>query len=127
MNEQDKFECQHQEIHDDNTGVTITFGTHAGSGNKWLRIAVPDLLVGAHDSKTKTSTITFGPDGQALKIHPHGQASTGYHAPAEGSWGDSDPQRSTVEVEASLRKPTNEAVGYAEDEKVDKSAKRAKK
>ena len=116
MNEQDKFECQHQEIHDDNTGVTITFGTHAGSGNKWLRIAVPDLLVGAHDSKTRTSTITFGPDGQALKILPHVQAPTGYHESA-----------AVDEVEASLRKPTNEDAGYAEEVKVDKSTKHGKK
>ena len=113
MNAEDKFEVRYQEIVDAHTGATITLGSHAGSGHRYMRIAVPDLLVGAHDSKTRTSTITFGPDGQTLKILPHVQASTWYH--------ESD------EVEASLRKPTDEDSGYDEAEKVDKYAKRAKK
>ena len=92
MNEEDKFEARHQEIHDENTGVTVTFGTHASAdalpagqspgqaggrqGLRWMRIAVP---YGNPDNpteagETKTSTITFGPDGQALKILPHVQS-----------------------------------------------------
>lgn len=87
MNDQDKFECRHQEIHDDNTNATITFGAHAGSGPAapggqprkglcWMRIAVPyaDPFDPQKPGETKTSTITFGPDGQALKILPHVQA-----------------------------------------------------
>jgi len=116
MNAEDKFEVRYQEIVDAHTGATITLGGHAGSGHRYMRIAVPDLLVGAHDSKTRTSTITFGPDGQALKILPHVQAPTGYHESA-----------AVDEVEASLRKPTNEDAGYAEEVKVDKSTKHGKK
>ena len=79
MNAEDRFECRHQEIHDDNTGVTATFGTHAGGGHRWLRLAVMEppsagWLSGAGDHnppKTRTSTVTFGPDGQVLKITPH--------------------------------------------------------
>lgn len=136
MNEQDKFECRHQEIHDEHTGVTVTFGTHAGSDNdaharskgkddpdghprkglRWMRIAVPNgspddptIAYGkggwrAATGETKTSTITFGPDGQALKILPHVQASTGYHESAPP--------------------PDDET---ASQDKVDKKAKHAKK
>ncbi len=78
MNAEDKFEARHQEIHDENTGVTLTLGTHVTTapdrdprqGLRWMRIAVP---YGTPDGgvETKTSTITFGPDGQALKILPH--------------------------------------------------------
>jgi len=137
MNAEDKLEVRYQEIVDAHTGATITLGSHAGSGHRYMRIAVPDLLVGAHDSKTKTSTITFGPDGQALKILPHVQAPTGYHEsepPPETAEPDSpravkikEEMHHLDEVEASLRKPTSEAVGYDEDEKFDKSTKRAKK
>ena len=133
MNAEDKFEVRYQEIVDAHTGATITLGSHAGSGHRYMRISVPDLLVGAHDSKTRTSTITFGSDGQALKILPHVQAPTGYHESAAVKPDSSiaakikEGIRHLDEMEASLRKPTNEAVGYDEDEKVDKSAKRGKK
>jgi hypothetical protein len=133
MNEQDKFEVRYQEIVDAHTGATITLGSHAGSGNKWMRIAVSDLLVGAHDSKTKTSTITFGPDGQALKILPHVQAPTGYYESEPAESGSprvlkiKEEMHHLDEVEASLRKPTNEDVGYDEDKKFDKSTKHGKK
>jgi len=70
MKDEDKFEAAHQEIADAHTGATITFGTHAGSGHRWCRIAVP---YGTPDGgvETRTSTVTFGPDGHALKIQPH--------------------------------------------------------
>jgi hypothetical protein len=136
MNEQDKFEVRYQEIVDAHTGATITLGSHAGSGHRYMRIAVSDLLVGAHDSKTKTSTITFGPDGQALKILPHVQAPTGYHGSTAVEPTEPDSPRAVKikeemhhldEVEASLRKPTNEDAGYDEDKKFDKSTKHGKK
>ncbi len=70
MKDEDKFEAAHQEIADAHTGATITFGTHTGSGHRWVRIAVP---YGTPDGgvETRTSTVTFGPDGHALKIQPH--------------------------------------------------------
>jgi hypothetical protein len=77
MKGEDKFEAAHQEITDAHTGATLTFGTHAGSGHRWARIAVPYSLLDPGDPmgdpvvETRTSTITFGPDGHALKIQPH--------------------------------------------------------
>lgn len=55
------FWCKYQDIYDANTNVTVTFGMYVGSGNRWMRITVD----------TKTTTVTFGPDGQAFKVLPH--------------------------------------------------------
>jgi len=121
MNAEDKFEVRYQEIVDAHTGATITLGSHAGSGHRYMRIAVPDLLVGSHDSKTKTSTITFGPDGQALKILPHIQSPTGFHAGTSGIY--------IPPAESEAREEPADAgeFGSAEEGKLDKYAKRAKK
>jgi hypothetical protein len=146
MNEEDKFEARFQEIHDDNTGATITLGRHAGmaggteggeirKGLRWLRIAVLHDKPGQTGRETKTSTITFGPDGQVLKILPHVEPLTGFHpTPGDGSAGveGESPEAAKIkeelhhldEVEASLHTDHAE---HLEKEKVDKHARHVKK
>ncbi len=134
MDDANKFEARHQEIHDENTGVTITLGTHAGSGHHWMRIAVP---YGTPDDRvaTKTSTVTFGPDGQALKILPHVAVGTAsMQAGPDGS--TSTPESTDVESPRAheikeelhhLDEIEHDLSVHHETVKVDKSHKHGKK
>ncbi len=128
MKDEDKFEAAHQEIADAHTGATITFGTHAGSGHRWLRVAVPHEEVDPSDPVgkplvvTKTSTVTFGPDGHALKIQPHPAVVpevTADESPREieEGWADRDDEGSGVD-----RRSSTVPAGH-----VDKEVKRGKK
>jgi hypothetical protein len=106
----DDFKCRAQEIHDPNTGVTVTFGRHNENGRPWMRLA--SLMVeqgkAAAGDTTKTTTVIFDMNGDAVSLTPHKPAPAEQEkmsdevttsAPTPDPWPAPDPQQVPMSYE----------------------------